>query len=245
MVLNFGIEDFPYKDYIKSPDELGMSSRGDIGTLTNDIGGLFNYIQVLTEGRGRAIRGDKPLGNRYFFKTGAKCKDIKTDEEKDRYLYIDNVPAGSLKGLLPGLVQNITKIKPEKLFDVFSKNPNNSCAAVTLDTINKDLRPSRSTRHLNIADIKSINNCLWTNKTNPITGTSGGDCSGEPQNGVCDGCVRETYANIYDDNYARYDNYAKYGSYAKYSNYANDKYIITILLATFFLLICLKLKKNK
>ena len=261
MVPSFGIQDFPYKDYIKPPEELGMSSRGDVGTLTRDIGGLINYIQVLTEGRGNAIRGDQPLGNRYFFKTGAKCKDIKTNEEKDRYLYIDNVPSGGLKGLLPGLVQNVTRIKPEKLFDVFSTKPDNSCAAVTLETIDKNLRKSNQKRYLNKADIKTINNCLWANRTNPISGSSGGDCSGEPQDGVCDGCVRETYANIYD---AKYDPYNTYNNCSKScgdasarcikcgksanndnGNYVYDKYIITILMVTFFLLICFKLKKNK
>ena len=236
MVIKIGIEDFPYKDYIKAPEELGMSSRGDVGTLINDIGGLFNYIQVLTEGRGRAIRGNQPLGNRYFFKTGAKCTDVKTNSEKDRYLYIDNVPTGSLKGLLPGLVQSITRIKPEKLFDVFSKDQKNYCHAVTLDTIDKSLIKARSTRHLNIADIKSINNCLWANRTNPISGSSGGDCSGEPQNGVCDGCVRESYANISDANYK------KYASYPSNEN-IYDKYLLTILMVAFFLLISLKLKK--
>jgi len=273
MVLSFGIQDFPYKDYIKSPQELGMASRGDVGTLTTDIGGLINYIQVLTEGKGNAIKGGQPLGNRYFFKTGAKCKDVITNEEKERYLYIDNVPPGMLKGLLPGLVNSITRIKPEKLFDVFSKNPDNSCAAVTLQTIDKDLRKSTDRRYLNKADIKSINACLWTNKTNPISGSSGGDCTGEPQNGVCEGCVRETYANIYD---AKYDPYntsnncskccgdaparriyrcgdaparcIKCGKSANNDNYNDmivyDKYILTILMVTFFLLICLKLKKK-
>lgn len=244
MVVNFGIQDFPYKDYIKPPEEIGVSPRGDVGTLINDIGGLINYVKVLTEGKGTAVRGNQPLGNRYFFKTGAKCKDIKTDEEKDRYLYIDNVPAGALKGLLPGLVQSITRIKPEKLFDVFSKNPDNSCAAVTLQTIDKDLRKSRQTRYLNKADIKTINNCLWTNRTNPISGSSGGDCSGEPQDGVCDGCVRETYANISDINSADYGNYGNYGNYENDST-IYDKYILTALMFAFFLLICLKLKKIK
>lgn len=245
MALNFGIQDFPYKDYIKPPAELGMSSSGDVNTLTNDITGLINYIQVLTEGKGNALRTNQTLGNRYFFNTRAKCKDIKTNNEVDRYLYIDNVPSGNLKGLLPGLVQTISKIKPEKLFDVFSKDKKNQCAAVTLDTIDKDLKKARSTRHLNTEDIKSINSCLWTNRTNPITGQSRSDCSGEPQNGVCDGCVRESYANLSDIN----GNSAKCAKCAKYANYGSDaaiydKYIITILMATFFLLIFLKLKKN-
>jgi len=243
MVVNFGIQDFPYKDYIKPPEELGISSRGDVGTLTRDIGGLINYIQVLTEGKGAAVRGNQPLGNRYFFKTGAKCKDVKNDEEKDRYLYIDNVPPGMLKGLLPGLVGSITRIKPEKLFDVFSKNPDNSCAAVTLQTIDKDLRKSRETRYLNKADIKTINACLWTNKTNPISGTRGGDCSGEPQDGVCDGCAIETYSNISDINSVNSINSTNYGNYENDST-IYDKYILTALMFAFFLLICLKLKKN-
>ena len=35
-----GIQDFDHVRWIKTPEELGMSSRGDIGTLTNSAAAL-------------------------------------------------------------------------------------------------------------------------------------------------------------------------------------------------------------
>ena len=123
--------DFNYSSAIRTPSELGMSSSGNMNALAADIAGLINYTEVLVSGTGRAIKGK--LGNQYFLKTLAKCN--LGGRETDRYLYIDNVPSGnvsfggvsltggrsSLRGLVPGMIENIGKINPLSMFQAFSE----------------------------------------------------------------------------------------------------------------------------
>jgi hypothetical protein len=124
-------KDFNYSSAIRSPNELGMSPAGNFDALSADIAGLINYTEVLVSGTGRAIKGK--LGNQYFLKTLAKCK--LGGSETDRYLYINNVPTGnikfggtsltggrsSLRGLVPGMIENIGKINPLAMFQAFSE----------------------------------------------------------------------------------------------------------------------------
>jgi hypothetical protein len=229
------VKDFQHVNWIKTPEELGMSSRGDIGTLTNDIAGLINYIQILVEGGGRAQKTSQPLGNRYFFKTGAKCKDVKTDTEKERYLYIDNVTAGDFHGMIPALIHSVGKINPTKLLEIFKSDPDVGCAAVTLDTLDENLNRSRETQFVNKTDIKGINPCLWVNKRNPVSGVRGSTCSNMPKNGTCDGCTIEGYSNL-SDTITGGNGFKQMNKY--------DNYIYIMLMITFFLLICLKIKKK-
>jgi hypothetical protein len=232
------VKDFQHVNWIKTPEELGMSSRGDIGTLTNDIAGLINYIQILVEGGGRAQKTSQPLGNRYFFKTGAKCKDVITNTEKDRYLYIDNVAAGDFHGMIPALIHSVGKINPTKLLEIFKSDPDVVCAAVTLDTLDENLNRSRETQFVNKTDIKGINPCLWVNKRNPVSGVRGSTCSNMPKNGTCDGCTIEGYSNLSDTKTGG-NGINQFNQMNKY-----DNYIYIMLMITFFLLICLKIKKK-
>ena len=124
-------KDFNYSSAIRSPSELGMSPAGNMDALSADIAGLINYTEVLVSGTGRAVKGK--LGNQYFLKTLAKCK--LGGSETDRYLYINNVPTGnikfggtsltggrsSLRGLVPGMIENIGKINPLAMFQAFSE----------------------------------------------------------------------------------------------------------------------------
>lgn len=124
-------KDFNYTSAIRTPKELGMSPSGNMNALAKDIAGLINYTEVLVSGTGRAIKGK--LGNQYFLKTLAKCK--LNGREVDRYLYINNVPTGNIKiggvsitggrsamrGLVPGMMENIGKINPLSMFQALSE----------------------------------------------------------------------------------------------------------------------------
>jgi hypothetical protein len=124
-------KDFNYSAAIRTPSELGMSPSGNMNALAADIAGLINYTEVLVSGTGRAIKGK--LGNQYFLKTLAKCK--LGGRDVDRYLYINNVPTGNIKmggvsmtggrsrmrGLVPGMMENIGKINPLAMFQAFSE----------------------------------------------------------------------------------------------------------------------------
>lgn len=123
--------DFNYTSAIRTPSQLGMSPSGNMRALAADVAGLINYTEVLVSGTGRAIK--KKLGNQYFLKTLAKCK--LGGREVDRYLYINNVPTGNIKmggvsmtggrsrmrGLVPGMMENIGKINPLAMFQAFSE----------------------------------------------------------------------------------------------------------------------------
>lgn len=123
--------DFNYSSAIRTPNQLGMSPSGNMSALAADVAGLINYTEVLVSGTGRAIK--KKLGNQYFLKTLAKCK--LDGREVDRYLYINNVPTGNIKiggvsmtggrsrmrGLVPGMMENIGKINPLAMFQAFSE----------------------------------------------------------------------------------------------------------------------------
>ena len=91
---------YNYGDYIKTTSEMGMSGKGNFTALGNDIAGLISYSTLLIEGGGKARVGG-PLGNRFFAKTGTKCKpsikrgkkwvaDPRYKGTVDRYLWIDN-----------------------------------------------------------------------------------------------------------------------------------------------------------
>ena len=71
-----------------------MSGKGTMGALAKDIAGLTSYTQLLVEGRGNAKIGGAPLGNRFFLKTGGKCKPVGSKQTTDRYFYVDNSPTG-------------------------------------------------------------------------------------------------------------------------------------------------------
>ena len=73
----------------------------------------------------------KALGNRFYMLTGAKCKD-RSGTEHDRYSFIDNIPSGKMpfiqtnstapkfQGIIPGIVEGITKLNPSGLFKIFA-----------------------------------------------------------------------------------------------------------------------------
>ena len=83
---------YPYSKYILPPESIGSSPAGN--ALENDVKAIIAYVQVLTSGNSRA-QTIGPLGNQYFLNTGGKCKDT-AGVKHDRYVYINNIPDGSM-----------------------------------------------------------------------------------------------------------------------------------------------------
>ena len=50
--------DYPYYKYIKTPSQMGMSSKGDLNTLGKDVTGIIEYVNVLTSGTSKASRSN-------------------------------------------------------------------------------------------------------------------------------------------------------------------------------------------
>lgn len=168
--------DYKYYQQIKTPEELGMSDKGSISALAKDINGIINYVELLVTGRGDAnkSRNGRPLGDRFFLKTGGQCKDAKTGKLVDRYMYINNVPDGSIpfvssgigykfttfEGLIPGILSDIDQINPMDMFKAFMQDSEPECSEITLETIDKEGRVGKETRYLPTDEIRTIDKNL-------------------------------------------------------------------------------------
>jgi hypothetical protein len=176
--------DYSYYKQIKSPGQMGMGSKGDTKTLEKDIAGLIGYVDVLVTGGGEASKVKGPLGDKFFLKTGAKCKDTKTSNQVIRSVYINNIPDGSIpfissglgagdftefEGLVPGIMSNLSVINPMQLFSAFMSGSTPDCQALEMDTRDVNNNGSTETAFVTVTDINAMNPCWFRDKKNPVT----------------------------------------------------------------------------
>ena len=184
---------YPYYKNIKTPSEIGMSDKGTIQQMAKDIDGLIQYVELLVTGDSKASATGKPLGNKFFLKTGAKCaaidsctdpNDESTCQKVDRFIYVDNVPSGNIpfissglgvnfsefKGLIPGAMGNLNVLNPFAIMRAFLSGSNPPCQQITMQTITTDNIRSSETNYVTLADIQNMDPCIFTNKKNPVTG---------------------------------------------------------------------------
>ena len=104
---------------------MGLNAGGSNDELKRNRIGLESYLSALQYGYYNAAGGNTvatnanggkggPMGNRYFFSTGGKCLD-KSQNEQDRYKYMNNIPNsswGTQKGIVPGMIGNVGKLSP-------------------------------------------------------------------------------------------------------------------------------------
>jgi hypothetical protein len=116
-------------------------------------------------------------------KTGAKCKDISQKKNVDRYVYIDNVPAGNIpfissgmgvnfkdfKGLIPGTISNLNYFNPFTIMQAFLTGGNPDCQELTMETIDVNNNKSTESHYVTLIDIQNMDPCIFPNRTNPIT----------------------------------------------------------------------------
>jgi hypothetical protein len=175
---------YPYYNNIKTPSQIGMSDRGTLSALGNDVNGLINYVKVLVDGKGIASSTGQPLGNKFFLKTGAKCLDTNNNQQVDRYIYIDNVPDGSIpfisqamgvnfsdfRGLIPGAISNLNVLNPYTIMQSFLTGSTPPCQKLTMQTIDVNNNKSSETHYVTLIDIQNMNPCTFNNGKNPING---------------------------------------------------------------------------
>jgi hypothetical protein len=179
-------ESYAYYKNIRTPLEIGMSDKGTLKQLGNNVDGLIAYTEVLITGKGKASATGKPLGNKFFLKTGGKCSATSAGangEETPRYIYIDNVPSGnipflssasgvnftSMRGLIPGTISNLNAFNPVGLFRAFLAGPVPECQEITMETIDTYNNRSTESHFVSLADIKMITACQFPGKVNPVT----------------------------------------------------------------------------
>lgn len=183
---------YKYYEKIKTPSEMGMSSDGSMSTLVDDVSGLISYVELLVTGNCSgsdcASTTGKPLGDSFFLKTGAKCKDVNTGNDETRYLYINNIPTGRIpflssamgmdfstfEGLLPAILEDLDEINPFDVFKGFLMGSTPDCQELTMETtpMKQNNNRTQQTEFVTVSDIKGMDPCTFTlnNKTNPITG---------------------------------------------------------------------------
>jgi hypothetical protein len=178
-------EDYAYYNYIKTPAQLGMSTKGNLTTVGKDIVGLTEYVKVMVTGNSKASATGKPLGNKYFLQSGGKCTDVATNQEVDRYIYINNVPSGNIpfissglgvdftdfRGLIPGALEQLNNFNPVTIFKALTAGSNPPCQELTMQVIDQNNNVSTETNYVTLADIAAMDSCTFPGKKpiNPIT----------------------------------------------------------------------------
>lgn len=174
---------YPYYKNIKSPSEIGMSSKGSLTTLGKDIDGLIQYVELLVSGNSKASKTGGPLGNQFFLQTGAKCMDQATQSQVDRFIYVNNVPVGNIpfissgmgvnfsefKGLIPGTMGNLNALNPFTIMQAFMSGSTPPCQEITMQTIDVNNNKSSETHFVTLVDIQNMDPCLFPKKQNPVT----------------------------------------------------------------------------
>ena len=174
---------YPYYKNIKTPSEIGMSDKGTIKQMGKNIDGLIDYVELLVTGKSKASSTGGPLGNKFFLKTGGKCVDAATNNQVDRYIYINNVPEGNIpfisnglgvnfsefKGLIPGAMGNLNVLNPFAILQSFLSGATPPCQELTMQTIDINNNKSSETHFVTTTDIKNIDPCSFPNKKNPVT----------------------------------------------------------------------------
>jgi hypothetical protein len=178
---------YPYYKNIKTPSQLGMSDNGSIQQMAQDVNGLIQYVEVLVTGNSQASATGGPLGNKFFLQTGAKCAATDNNgQQVDRYIYIDNVPAGNIpfissglgvdfsefKGLIPGAMSNLNVLNPFAIMSAFMSGSTPPCQELTMQTIDVNNNQSTETHYVTLSDIKNMDPCSFQNGQNPATGAS-------------------------------------------------------------------------
>ena len=173
---------YPYYKNIKTPSEIGMSTKGSLSAVANDITGLIAYVEVLVTGKSKASTTGGPLGNKFFLKTGAKCMDKSNNKQVDRYIYVNNVPVGNIpfissgldvnfsefKGLIPGTMGNLNVLNPFSIMSAFLAGSTPECQELTMQTIDNKNNKSSETHYVTTVDIKNMDPCTFQNGRNPV-----------------------------------------------------------------------------
>ena len=170
---------YVYSKFIKSPTEMGMGGGAD--NFSKNISGLVNYMQLLTEGGGKATKSGKNLGDRFFLTTGGKCTDG-SKNSVTRSMYIDNIPNGNsaalqkmgigdaaFNGLIPGILNDVTQMNPVAIFGAFASGSNPKCTNIHMKTVGGSNKSGTGSGFVVDSEIKSMNPCAFVSGVNPLT----------------------------------------------------------------------------
>ena len=175
---------YPYYKHIKMPDQIGMSDKGTIEQMGKNIDGLIEYVELLVTGDSKASATGGPLGNKFFLRTAGKCVDTATENQVDRYIYVNNVPYGNIpfissgmginfsqfRGLIPGAMGNLNVINPFAILQSFMSGSTPPCQELTMETIDVNNNKSSETHFVTTTDIRNMDPCTFQDGKNPVSG---------------------------------------------------------------------------
>lgn len=161
------MQSYEYDKYIKSPDKVGISSKGTLSALSADIKGINEYVNVIGSGISKA-QTVSPLGNKYFMDTGATCEDL-AGQTQARYAFINNIPDGKFagKGIVPGILENLAQVNPSAIFTAFQGD--SKCQEITMSTRDEKNMTGTESRYVLQGDIERYNACWFPDKRNPVS----------------------------------------------------------------------------
>lgn len=229
-VLPGPFQKYNYASFIKNPKSMGMSGGSGnsfgLNQIATNFGSLIAYVELLVNGSSPASRAvslfdqDKPyapLGNAYTFKTGFQCTDTNGNLQ-DAVSYINNVPMGnipfisqliggnatSLRGLLPGMFENLNGFNPMIIVDTLAINNGDPCNAsvannkdyyLPVTNISEDgrtyddssgFKTEFKSAYMFDSMVNSIDPCMFKGGENPVNGRT---CP----------TINERFTNINDD----------------------------------------------
>jgi hypothetical protein len=176
--------------YYKHPDDTGESSGGDSGEKSvSDERTIYDESMQITD-----------LSNE------------KKDKQK-RYLYIDNLPTGTIpglgtlkgmRGLIPGMIENLGALDPTRLMNSVTAPAVPPCVKLNMSTIRFDDSKTNSSdwkhiystdaHYVAVDDVAALHPCSFGVQsytgTNPISGKTSSECPKHPS---------ETFINLFGD----------------------------------------------
>ena len=185
--------DYNYARNILSPTEINMKQfdgknfsifgNNGLDELAADFAGLIDYVELLVSGTSGASKSEgRPLGNRFFLPTAAKCKGP-DGKHYTRNIYINNIPTGSIpiisniagknftefRGLIPGTFTDLEVLNPLSLFSGMFTTSDSSCTNVELSTIDGSNSETYVKKYVLNQDIAKITPCVFKDQVNVIT----------------------------------------------------------------------------
>ncbi len=141
---------YSYADELASPRELGIAvdPDGSFDSIMRAVGGINYYSDAIAFGDSTVFAKQqgmtqKPLGIRFFAKTGATCSN-----GADMYEYVDNIPKGiggrvgtemeamglpNLRGMGPGILEDaVSSLNPVPLLNAAVNGGYAKCKQVQL-----------------------------------------------------------------------------------------------------------------
>lgn len=165
---------YSYADELSAPSDLGIRRDGSIDGIMRAVAGINYYVDAIGFGEATMLAKDmglnqKPLGIRYFMKTGQQCSN-----GADMYEYIDTVPSGlggrvgkeiknalgvDMRGLAPGIVNDAAgALNPAPMFNAIVGGGYAQCKKVTrpVGDLNNSIRSRFDSNNVWIKDPSAL-----------------------------------------------------------------------------------------